>query len=86
MIFSAASQPSLGLFSPSDTLVIDIPPTESEHTEFHSPARPGEQGGRARHPPPGDLPPTSGHTQAGWDQKRFSFPMERTGIWGGGEN
>lgn len=40
------------------------------------PSPAGERGGR----------PTSGHTQAGWDQRSLSFPMGRAGIWGGGGN
>ena len=37
-------------------------------------------------PPPPATPAPPRTTQAGWDQRRSSFPRNRIGIWGRGEN
>lgn len=89
VIFRAASQLSLASFHP----VTHWPLTSSHRAGAHRAPftlpRPGGRTGQGHPPHPGsgsDLHPTSDHTQAGWDQRSFSFPRDRPGIWGRGEN
>ena len=86
-IFRAASQPSRAPFYP----VTPRPLTSAHRAGAHwAPFTLSSPGGRtskaSSSPAPRDPHPTTDHTQAGWDQRRFSFPRDRIGIWGRGEN
>lgn len=89
MIFRAASQPSLGFFSPSDTLVVDIrPQSPGTQNSIHPPQAGGRMGRAsfapppARRAPPTPASPRTTHRQGG-TRGAFSFPG--TGQEFGGE-
>lgn len=86
-IFRAASQPSWVPFHPVTPRPLTSAHRAGAHWAPFTLSSPGGRTGKASSSPaPSDPNPTSDHTQAGWDQRRFSFPRDRIGIWGRGEN